>query len=297
MHISRPAIMALFITLLLASACSTVQPPVLLSPDPGAEPSAATFSHEDFDLILKRYVDDKGRVDYAGLKENMAEFDAYYSRLARVSPDNNPELFPDEKHRLAYWINAYNAGAIAIVLDHYPITSVTDVKSPTLFPFFGSKAGFFFFHRIVLGGEEMSLYALENDLIRKRFLEPRIHFALNCASRGCPMLPPAAFRGEIIDRQLEREGRKFMAEDRNVRVEHTSQKVYLSEIFDWFDEDFEDWMELKFPHKPATVLSYLIMHAGPSKKADLSKAQAAKYKMEYTPYDWGLNDQSPVEQR
>jgi hypothetical protein len=281
--------------LLFLSSCSTVKPPVLLPPEPDAESTARVFSHEDFDAVLKAFVDDKGRVDYAGLKENMAAFNAYYSRLAQISPDSHPELFPDEKHRLAYWINAYNAGAFAIVLDHYPISSVTGVKNPTLFPFFGNKAGFFFFHRIILGGEKTSLYTLENSLIRKRFLEPRIHFALNCASTGCPMLPPEAFRGEIIDRQLEREGRKFMAEDRNVRVVHTSQTVFLSEIFDWFEEDFEDWMEAKFPNKPATLLAYLIKHAGPSKKADLSKAQEAGYTIEYTPYDWSLNDQNPGE--
>ena len=161
-----------------------------------------------------------GQVDYAVLKNNLQDLDRYCFRLSTCSPDRCPELFPTEKGKLAYWINAYNAAVIKAVLTHYPISSVEDIIPPFSFFFLPNKSGFFLFQQVTFGGNTTSLYALEHRLIRKRYTDPRIHFALNCASGGCPRLPRYTFSAGELDAQLDHEARKFLAEERNLRVDH-----------------------------------------------------------------------------
>ena len=195
--------MARSLTLLIlaigATGCTTIRP--AYGPTPAKPPSL--FSHVAFDRVLERDVDARGRVDYPGLKQHEGDLDRYFRLLAAFSPDSTPEFFPTETARLAYWINGYNAAPIKTVLHYYPIESVLDVKRPTLLFFFPGKSGFFYFQRASFGGKRYSLYHLENKIIRDRFNEPRIHFALNCASTGCPVLPRKAFSAENLDAELE----------------------------------------------------------------------------------------------
>jgi len=102
-----------------------------------------TFSHQDFDRVLQHFVDDRGRVDYAALKNDARDLERYYLLLSTYSPDSHPALFPTEHGKLAYWLNAYNAAVIKTVLAHYPMASVEDIKPPFLFFFLPSKSGFF----------------------------------------------------------------------------------------------------------------------------------------------------------
>jgi hypothetical protein len=249
-----------------------------------------TFSHEDFDKVLQRFVNDQGEVDYAALKNDVQDLERYYMLLATYSPDSHPHLFPTEQSKLAYWINAYNAAAIKIVLTYYPISSVEDVKPPWLFFFLPRKSGFFLFQRVTLGGRTTSLYALENKIIRKRFADPRIHFVLNCASRGCPRLPRRAFTAENLDEQLDRETRLFVAEQRNFRMNDQESTVYLSSIFDWYEKDFLTWYQSRFPAQKATLLKYVTLYL-PFSKAEKMK-RVTPYQIRFIPYDWNLNDQT-----
>jgi len=279
----RAALHVLAFTLLLALAgCTTIQPvPVAdLSPTP-------IFGHDDFDRVLQRFVNDAGRVDYAGLQRDPADLDRYYARVATYSPDSHPDLFPTAASRLAYWINAYNAVAIKTVLAAYPINGVGDVRAPFPFNLFMKRGGFFFFRRAAYGGKTTSLYYLEHYVIRKRFREPRVHFALNCASRGCPRLPTMAFTGERLDEQLEREARRFFSEQRNLRIDHAARTVYLSSILKWYKAEFLGWYAKRFPDAAATLLNY-VAHYAPERQADLERAAA--YAIEFVPYDWRLND-------
>jgi len=264
---------------LLVSACTHITP---RNPGPAPERPAASFSHVLLDRVLERFVDERGRIDYVRLGSDRGELDQYCRLLARFSPDSDPALFPSERSRLAYWINAYNAGVIKTVLHYYPIESVLDVKRPWLLFFFPSKSGFFYFQRIRLGGENMSLYGLEKDVIRKRFGEPRVHFALNCASLGCPVLPRHAFTAERLDEELDTEERTFLSETRNFRIDDEAQTVFLSEIFDWYRKDF-------VPEKSRTVLDYVrgYLDEGEARALD---AVAGRYQIRFTPYDWSLND-------
>lgn len=248
------------------------------------------FSHADFDRVLGRFVDERGLVDYRTLSDNADVLESYYRLIAAYSPDSHPELFPGQDHQLAYWINAYNAAAIKTVLTRYPIGSVLDFKAPVLFFFLSDKAGFFFFQRLSFGGQSTSLFYLENKVIRKRFHEPRVHFALNCASMGCPRLPQTAFSGEMLEWQLEMATRRFLSEARNFNIDHDTRTIHLSSIFKWFRKDFTDWYKQHYPDKKASLLSYILRYLPPEKGNALKKA-AGRYTIEYIPYDWRLNDQ------
>ena len=269
-------------------ACSTRITAVGDTPAPA--PVSNAFSHERFDRVLARYVNEQGRVEYSELNVDQDDLDAYFRLLERYGPDRNPELFPTESSRLAYWINAYNAATIKTVLHYYPLDSVLDVKKPALMFFLPRAAGFFVFQKVRLGGEETSLYNLENDIIRKRFDEPRIHFALNCASLSCPELPRRAFTADNLESELEREARKFLSQSRNLRIDHETQTIYLSEIFDWYRDEFVSWFRQHSSNQTGGLLDYVALYVD-TEIADHLRKAAETYAVSFIPYDWTLNDQ------
>ncbi len=274
---------ALLVLLLVALGCAGLGRP---EPDRKGPP----FSHDDFDSFLRRHVDDVGRIDYARAGADREDLDRYLAALASTSPDHAPGRFPTEAERLAYWLNAYNASVIGLVLDHYPISSVIDVRAPWLLRFLPEGAGFFVFRPITLGERRTSLYSLENRLIRRRFPDPRIHFALNCASASCPRLPAEAFLAERLEEQLARETDRFLAERRNVEVDADASRLRVSSIFDWYESDFTSWVERERPGEPPTLRSYLLHHL-PAATADALRA-CGSCEVEPIPYDWALNDRS-----
>lgn len=293
MHRDHIAMLMLFVPLLVLVGCTAIQP--VRVPERTLT-ARQTFSHEDFDRILHRFVDDHGLVDYATLKNHAHDLEQYYLLLTRYSPDSRPDLFPTEQSRLAYWINAYNAAAIKTVLTHYPISSVADIKRPFPFFFLPRKSGFFFFQRVTFGGKTTSLYYIEHGVILKRFAEPRVHFALNCAARGCPRLPRQAFTAEHLDEQLDREARQFLSEERNVKIDHREKVVLLSSIFDWYKEDFLTWYRDRFPGQKTTLVNYVALYLPPEKAQEL-RGDAGSYQVRFIPYDWRLNDQRNVKNR
>ncbi len=247
------------------------------------------LSHASFDRLLQRFVDHEGRVNYSALKQDSRDLDQYYHLIATFSPDSHPDLFPSESHKLAYWINAYNATAIKTVLTYYPISSVLDVKPPAIFFFLSEKSGFFVFQRLTYGGKTTSLYYLGNGVIRERFQEPRIHFALNCAALGCPRLPRKAFSGEDLERQLDQETRKFLSEARNFRIDHSGKTIYMSSIFKWYEDDFLNWYQKNYSESKASLVNYIALYLTSDKAAEL-KEHGNQYALRFLPYDWGLND-------
>lgn len=271
---------------LLAGAPPAVRASDAAEPEPGS----ATFAHDELDRVLERFVDERGLVDYPALVREPGDLERYAARLARSSPDSHPALFPTREDALAYWINAYNAAVLVTVLRHYPIPSVTAVRAPFPLSLASDKLGFFVLQRIELGGDTTSLYALENSLIRRRYEEPRVHFALNCASLGCPRLPRRAFRGADLDQRLDEEARRFFAEERNLHVDHAARAVRLSSILDWYERDFTRWYERRYPGSDATLLDYVVLYVTPERRAELEGARA--YEVEFVPYDWRLNDRA-----
>ena len=251
---------------------------------------SSEFSHEKFDQVLQRHVDHQGRVDYTALKEQADDLEDYYYLVTQYSPDSNPELFADKNARLAYWINAYNAAAIKIVLEYYPISGVGDVTRPYALFFVPGKWRFFVFHRPRFGNVATNLYYLENSVIRKRYNEPRIHFAVNCASIGCPYLPRDAFTGPLLDQQLEKEARKFFSQQRNFRINRQTKTVFLSSILDWYEDDFIEWLKIRYPKKQEHSLLDYVAHYVDVDTVKKLRGSASGYRIQFISYDWGLND-------
>jgi hypothetical protein len=193
---------------------------------------ASAFSHEDWNKVLGKFVNAKGAVNYDALAKDRADLDRFIAAIEKTSPKSNPELFPTKNDQLAYWLNAYNAHVFKGVLARGP--EQESVWKGGLF----SGYSFFVGMDIVVGGEKTNLKKLEDRTIREGFKDPRVHAALNCASKGCPRLPQVAFDPEKLDEQLDAGMTEFVGETRNVAVDDAARTVTLSKIFDWFAGDF-----------------------------------------------------------
>jgi hypothetical protein len=242
--------------------------------------AAEGFDHSSFNRVLQKYVDDRGYVNYAGLKSDRGDLDGYVNELARTSPTNAPARFSSREAQLAYWINAYNAFVLKGVLDHYPIESVRDVHA---------LYGFFWRIKFTAGGQKMSLRSLENKILREKYREPRIHFAIVCASEGCPRLAREAYIPSRLDEQLDLQARKFINEDRNVKFD--GARLQLSKIFDWFSDDFtaQQAGNQKQADKKK-VTDYLRRYLTPERLKELEKLREPR--IDYFEYDWRINDQA-----
>lgn len=181
----------------------------------------------------------------------------------------------------------YNAWVIKGVLLNWPLSSVTDVKAPLEVV---KGTGFFYQLRFPFGGQYMSLFEAENDKIRKRFQDPRIHFVLNCASESCPVARPELPTGDELQHLLETAAIEFVNDDANVRVEHERRTVVLSTIFKWYKKDFVNHMVALGRPPQRGLLDYLETIAQEPLLHDLQKAD--NYAIEFRDYDWGLNETS-----
>jgi hypothetical protein len=232
-----------------------------------------TFDKEytEWGKILKHRVKN-GQVDYAGIKANdLPTLNRYLDGVATVCYKKFKRWSKPEK--LAFWINTYNAYTVKLVLDHYPIKSIRKIG---LFP------GAAWRERIVdaktIKIKKISLSALENDIIRRVFGEPRIHFALVCASNGCPILRSEPYVAEKLEMQLEQQTRSFMKNRTNNRYDASTKTLHLSKIFDWYKADFGKDKAARIRY----AANY--MDDVPAAKGD-----AASISIAYLPYDWALN--------
>jgi hypothetical protein len=227
---------------------------------PGAQGSTVSpstaFDHAIWHELLQTYVNASGGVDYAGLRAEKSRLETYLQKLQARPPAD--DWSRDEK--LAYWINAYNAFTVKLILDNYPLKSIRDLNEPWDRKF------------IRIGGKAYSLNDIEHNIIRKEFDEPRIHFAVNCAAKSCPPLLNAAYTAAALDRQLEQQTRAFINNPQFNRL--SPGQASLSAIFDWYKEDFT---------KGNTLIAYLNRYAKTRLQSDAG--------ISYLEYDWGLNVQ------
>lgn len=232
-----------------------------------------------YQALLQRFVNAQGLVNYQGLGKQQAEVDNLLGILAQVSPSSHPSLFPTRQDKVAYWINAYNLSVLRAML-HFP-------NFDSLIPYI-NKVRFFAIIRFTYGGKSYNLYNLENKWIRPQYQEPRVHFALNCASIGCPQLPHYAFVSSKLEQQLDYETRKFLGQKQNVRVDHTNKVIYLSSILQWYRSDFTEALDAqKIPAQASDrILDYVNRYRTKGKKLP-----AQGYRVAYIPYDWRLNRQ------
>jgi Protein of unknown function, DUF547 len=227
-------------------------------------------SHTDFDRLLQKYVVDDRYVQYDlwhANEEDNSSLGEYIRRLEGVDPKN---LTRDEA--MAYWINLYNAVTLELILDHFPVESIKDLGGKLSSPW-GKEL-------VTVNGQALSLNKIENEIIRPTFADPRIHFALNCASVGCPPLASRAYVGQKIEAQLEEVARRTMANSYWVDLSRCGTygkgSIKLSKLFDWYQDDFGG----------ADGLRNFLGHYLPAKKLALQNGGCS---LDYNDYDWKLN--------
>ncbi len=189
----------------------------------GSISAAKSDWRSEYGRLLDKYATSSG-VKYAEWKNNSADMQALQAVVDGIAAENPNSL--GEKEQLAYYVNAYNAWILHEALEKYPTKSVKDL----FFTFFTGS-------RIKVAGQQTSFNALEKETIRGKFSDPRIHFALNCASRSCPPLQDEPFTGAKLDAQFEKLAKSFVNSERGVRAGQ-GNAVQLSKIFDWYKEDF-----------------------------------------------------------
>lgn len=187
-------------------------------------------SHASFDQLLQAHVSEQGKVDYNGFNAEVDKLDAYLTLLSTNPPDR--ETWSEEE-QLAYWINAYNAFTIKLILNHYPVKSIIDIGPKLSIPIVNTVWHLEFFE---IGGKPASLDEIEHKILRKEFDEPRIHFAINCASVSCPQLMNQAYSADNLDAQLEQAAHAFINNPKHNTL--ANKQAELSPLFSWFKEDF-----------------------------------------------------------
>jgi hypothetical protein len=195
------------------------------------------ISHEIWNGLLKKYVDTKGFVDYAGFKKDQAELRKYLTLVENNAPGNKWS----KEEKLAYWINVYNAFTVQLILDNiqFKIKSIKDIGDKIKIPFVNTPWDVKF---INIGGKKMDLNNIEHGIIRKDFDEPRIHFALVCAAKSCPPLRNEAFVAAKLNQQLDDQGVDFLNDSYKNQV--SVKEAKLSNIFNWYGGDFKEKMSI-----------------------------------------------------
>ncbi len=233
------------------------------------------FDYSDFDSLLQKYVNGNN-VRYSQFLEVKAKLDTFTNKMSKVSPNSHPEYFKSKNEQLAYWINAYNAFILKTVVENYPIESIKDIN------FIGFTI---WLNKNLIGGEEISFKSLEDDIIRDKFNDPRIHFAINCASFSCPPLKNRAYFPEILDKQLDESTRAFINDKNNFRIDEDQGILYLSSIFDWYDDNFLDWLYKNENIEEPDMLDYIKLYYDGQ-----IKEEYYSFDIEYYDYNWQLND-------
>ena len=211
-----------------------------------------------FNSLLQTHVSQNGNVDYKSFKKDEAKLDKYLNYLATTSPKKS---YSAAKIK-AFWANAYNAYTIKLILENYPLKSITNIKKK------GKDAWNIPFAKV--GNKTYTLNHIEHEILRKNFNDPKIHVAVNCASISCPQLGNFAFTEANYEAKTEKLMKKFINDPKRNKL--TENKLQLSKIFEWFKGDFI---------KQGSLIEFLNKYA--------TTKISEKAKIHYLEYDWSLN--------
>ena len=267
----------------LITSCATIERAAipkskLISPDLQKAGAQSQISHQAWDRFLQTYTklgnDGIVRVDYAAVNEqDKQKLDAYIKDLG----DRDASQYT-RNAQLAYWINLYNALTVSVILDHYPVDSIRDIKKGLI------DVGPWDEKRVVAGGRELSLYDIENGIVRPLWPDdPRTHYALNCAAIGCPNLAQTAYTAGNIMQRLEEKAKLYVNSPRGVSIAEDGD-LTVSKIYNWYRNDFGRSDEI--------IINHLRQYADP----DLKTALDQSGKINHYVYDWSLNDTSALSQ-
>lgn len=233
------------------------------------ESSTESIDHQMWNNILNRYLDHNhpsgvNRFDYQAVSaQDAKQLEAYLSML-----EETPIMDFNRDEQMAYWINFYNALTVKVIVDHYPVKSIKKISLP------GSRRGPWKAKLVRVQGIDLSLDDMEHGILRPIWKDPRIHYAVNCASIGCPNLAPSAYTAVNLETMLDEAARDYINHPRGVN--HQSRKLELSSIYKWYKEDFGDIKEL---------YAHLLQYADENTAGMI---QGASGSPRYD-YDWDLN--------
>jgi len=213
-----------------------------------------TISHYTWNNLLKKHVSKAGNVNYQGFKNDLKTFETYLYELRNYTPKEHWS----RKDKLAYWLNAYNAYTVKLIVDKYPIKSIKEIKDPWDYRFFK------------LGKKWYTLNDIEHKILRKMG-DPRIHFGINCASFSCPPLPNKAFTPQNVNEELEKLSIAFINDPKRNKI--SASKIEISKIFSWFSKDFKT---------DGSLIDFLNKYS----KSPIQK----NAKKSFMKYDWNLNE-------
>lgn len=219
-------------------------------------------SHKLFDNLLKIHVSESGKVDYKGFIKDSAKLDEYLDLLSKNAPSDSWT----KNEIKAFWINAYNAFTIKLIMDNYPVKSIKDIGG-SIYKINTSWDIQF----IKIGNQTYDLNNIEHAKLRRQFEDPRIHFAIVCASKSCPKLFNEAYEAARLDAQLDRAGKEFLRDPFRNKI--TASKIQISSIFNWYKGDFTE---------EGTLIEFLNKFAPVKINANAS--------ISYLDYDWTLNE-------
>jgi hypothetical protein len=220
-----------------------------------SNPGTGHVDHTAWNILLQKYVSTDGVVNYEHMQKEEAVIEAYINKLGK----NTPEKSWGENEKLAYWINLYNASTVSLILKNYPLKSIREIGDP------------WDIVSVKVGGKEYSLNDIEHNIIRKEFNEPRIHFALVCAAKSCPLLLNEAYEADKLDKQLQQQGVKFINNPKKNEI--ATVNIKISKLFDWYKGDFT---------KQGSLIKFLNGFA----KTKISDDA----KIDFMDYDWSLNE-------
>jgi hypothetical protein len=247
-------VLLLFISLMSCAKNGNTVADFAYSSNSEISDNATIIDHQEWNTLLQKHVSSTGSVDYLGFKNDMVTFQSYLDILA----NNLPKKSWSKKATLAYWINAYNAFTVKLILDNYPVKSIKDIKNPWDQKFF------------ILETRAYSLGEIEHEILR-RMDEPRIHFAINCASYSCPNLLNEAYTESKIEKQLEHSAISFIND--KTKNSMTKDQIEISKIFDWFSSDFK---------KGGSLIDFLNKYSTVKINANA--------KIKFKDYNWDLNN-------
>jgi len=268
------------------------EPPTGIEEQPQIQPRR-TIINAKYNHILSTYVDKNGMVDYWNLRKKRIELITLARELDNLHPAEYLS-WPD-KEKIAFWINAYNAFTLKLIIDNYPIeplfymfmypdNSIRQIKGPWRKHFFNVM------------GLQYTLREIESEILLQKFEDPRVCFALSYASMGGAFLANKAYQPDKLDKQLDEQIKKFLASPRGMRIDHKKKIIYLSDIFNWswnkphFIKKFGSIK--RFRERKPHIRAYFNFIIDYIPQENIKYLQSLDYTVNSLKYDWNLNEQS-----
>jgi hypothetical protein len=231
-------------------------------------------NYSEYDRLLRAYLDEQGRVDYAGLKKEIGALKTFVYQLGAIDPLS----IEDADERLRYYLTSYNAWVLYFTVNAYPAKNEM-----------WNLLGLFRDHEIRIGGRKSSLETLEHKIIRPQFKDPRAHFYLNCGAASCPVLRPGAEAG--VSAILDESAKRFINDPRHVQYDAAEKRLTISKIFDWFADDFLTYLKIKRGIAHPHIAQYLLLYLDGPAREMLSQTPLDEVRVKYFGYDRALSEQ------